>query len=61
MPADNSVSLPITLPIHEAVNAPLFTDGNIVYVHTYKDNLYTINTAAPQTQPTLLFDLSTLK
>ena len=59
--ADNSVSLPITLPLHEAVNAPLFADGNIVYVHTYKDNLYTINTAAPQTQPTLLFDLSTLK
>ena len=59
--SDYSVSVPIALPLHEAVNAPLFADGNIVYVHTYKDNLYSINTAAPQTQPTLLFDLNTLK
>ena len=58
---DNSVSCPIALPLHEAINAPFFADGNIVYVHTYKDNLYSINTAAPQTQPTLLFDLNTLK
>jgi outer membrane protein assembly factor BamB len=59
--SDNSISIPIALPLHEGVNAPLFADGNIVYIHTYKDNLYTINTAAPQTQPTLLFDLNTLK
>ncbi len=59
--SDNSVSIPIALPLHEAVNAPLFADGNIVYIHTYKDNLYTINITAPQTQPTLLFDLNTLK
>jgi outer membrane protein assembly factor BamB len=58
---NNSISVPLELPLHEAVNAPLFAVGNIVYLHTYKDNLYTINLAAPQTQPALLFNLSTLK
>jgi eukaryotic-like serine/threonine-protein kinase len=58
---NNSVSVPLALPLHEGVNAPLFAVGNTVYLHTYKDNLYTINVAAPQTQPALLFNLSTLK
>lgn len=45
----------------EDINAPLFAqvNGNIVYVHTNRDNLYSIDTAAKQTQNKL--NLSTVK
>ena len=37
----------------EDINAPLFAqiNGNVVYVHTSKDNLYSIDTAAKGSQP----------
>lgn len=36
----------VDLPDYEDVNAPLFNYGSIVYIHTSKDNLYWIDTAA---------------
>lgn len=49
------------LPPMEAINAPLFSQGNIVYVHTNKDNLYSIDTAATESNLKLIFNLSTVK
>jgi outer membrane protein assembly factor BamB len=49
------------LPSMEDVNAPLFADGSVVYLHTTKDNLFSIDTAANNSQITLLFNLSTVK
>jgi len=44
-PADKS-RRELDLPANEDINAPLFNYGSVVYVHTTKDNLYWIDTAA---------------
>ena len=45
----------------EDINAPLFAEinGNVIYVHTTRDNLYSINTAAKESQQKI--NLSTVK
>jgi outer membrane protein assembly factor BamB len=48
-------------PANEDVNAPLFAQGSVVYFHTTKDNLYSLDTAAKDGQLKLLFNLSTVK
>jgi outer membrane protein assembly factor BamB len=55
-----SFSLPTNAPgqAHENINAPLFAQGNTVYVHTTRDNLYPLDTAAKGSQP---INLSTVK
>ncbi|MCX6003227.1 MAG: PQQ-binding-like beta-propeller repeat protein [Chloroflexi bacterium] len=47
------------LPPLEDINAPLFAQGNIVYIHTTKDNLYWIDTAAKDIELKVLLNLST--
>jgi outer membrane protein assembly factor BamB len=42
----------------EGINAPLFVNGDVVYVHTTKDNLYGINILTKTRQT---FSLSTVK
>ena len=42
----------------EGINAPLFANGDVVYVHTTKDNLYGINI---QTKTRQTFSLNTVK
>lgn len=42
---DNTKTLLSILPADEAINAPLFSDGKTVYVHTTKDNLFEIDIA----------------
>jgi outer membrane protein assembly factor BamB len=51
----------LALPSNEDVNAPLFNYGSIVYVHTSKDNLYSIDTSVKEIKLTLLFNLTTVK
>ena len=49
---------------HENINAPLFAQGNTVYVHTTRDNLYTftlVDTAVKDSQFRLIFNLGTVK
>jgi hypothetical protein len=45
----------------EDINAPLFAqiNGNVVYVHTTRDNLYSIDKAAKESQQHI--NLSTVK
>ncbi len=45
----------------EDINAPLFAQGSIVYIHTNRDNLYSIDTATKGSQLKLLFNLSAVK
>ena len=50
----------LDLPPNEDINAPLFARGNVVYLHTTKDNLYAIDITAKEIgQP--VFNLSTVK
>ena len=56
--ADNSHK-ELDLPSNEDINAPLFTQGDNIYIHTSKDNLYMINTAATDIGKPL-FNLSTV-
>ncbi|MFZ0034274.1 MAG: hypothetical protein WAK60_04710, partial [Sedimentisphaerales bacterium] len=55
-----SFSLPTNAPgqAHENINAPLFAQGNTVYVHTTRDNLYSLDTTAKGSQT---INLSTVK
>ena len=51
----------IDFPQYEDVNAPLYSQGSIVYFHTTKDNLYSVDTSAKESKLTLVFNLNTVK
>ena len=58
---DNSGKLVVQYLNDEDIDAPLFAQGNVVYFHTNRDNLYSIDTAATESNLKLLFNLSSVK
>ena len=51
----------LDFPQYEDVNAPLFAQGSIVYFHTTKDNLYSVDTSVKDGKLALIFNLNTVK